>query len=88
MDKATAPKKPYTVRETTSGRTGVTKYVVVLNPGSRRVSNEAHLTRDGAQAAADQLNIGAMVRDHDVDPRPYAVRLAEAEAAYFAAAGA
>jgi hypothetical protein len=60
----------------------VTKYLVVRNPGGKRVSVHASVTREGAQASADDLNIGAMVKDHAEDPRPYAERRAEAEAAY------
>lgn len=73
---------PFAVRKTTSGYNGITKFLVVRNPGGRRVSVHAHLTRESAQAAADDLNIGAMVKDFDLDPRPYAVRRAEAEATY------
>lgn len=77
-----AAKHPYQVRKTTSGRTGVAKFIVVLNPGGRRVSVHPCLTAADAQAAADQLNIAAMVADFSVDPRPYSVRLAEAESLY------
>ena len=73
-------KHPFSVRKM-SGRGGV-KYVVVLNPGQRRVSVHAHVTKDTAWIDADQLNIGALVRDHAEDPRPYEIRLAEATAAY------
>lgn len=73
---------PYAVRQTKSGYNGIVKYIVVLNPGGRRVSVHAHHTRTSAQADADSLNIGEMVKPHAEDPRPYAVRRAEAEAAY------
>jgi hypothetical protein len=49
-------KHPYAVRETTSGYNGVTKYLVVRNPGGKRVSVHASVTREGAQASADDLN--------------------------------
>lgn len=73
---------PYAVRQTKSGYNGAVKYVVVKNPGGQRVSVHATPSRTSAQADADRLNIGAMVKDHAEDPRPYAERLAEAEAAY------
>lgn len=47
---------PYRVRQQTSGYTGVTSYIVVKNPGGRRVSVHAHVTRESAQIAADGLN--------------------------------
>ena len=78
---------PYAVRKQASGYSGATTYIVVRNPGGRRVSVHAHVTRESAQAAADELNIGAMVKDHADDPRPYAQRRAEAEAAYRAERG-
>lgn len=71
----------YRVRQTKSGYNGDVKYLVHLL-GRGRVSVHAHHTRDSAQAAADRLNVGAMVRDHHEDPRPYDVRLAEAQAVY------
>lgn len=76
-------KHPFVVRQVKSGYTGIVKYMVVKNPGGHRVSTELHLSRESAQAAADDLNVGAMVKDHADDPRPYAIRLAEAEAAYY-----
>jgi hypothetical protein len=63
------------------GRGGDT-YIVVRNPGGRRVTTHPHRTRDGAQAEADRLNVGSLVKDYDEDPRPYEVRLAEAEQIY------
>lgn len=80
-------KHPYAIRQTTSGYNGVTKFLVVKNPGGRRVSVHAHITRQSAQAEADDLNIGEMVKPHAEDPRPYAERRAEAEAAYRAEVG-
>ena len=74
-------KHPYQVRKQTSGRSWDT-FIVVRNPGGRRVSTWPHSTRESAQAAADDLNIGEMVKPHSEDPRPYEVRRAEAEAAY------
>ncbi len=81
---------PYRVRAQTSGYNGVPKYIVVkLRKGDRpsRVSVHPHVTREAAQAAADDLNICEMVRPHADDPRPYAVRRVEAEAEYRASAG-
>lgn len=68
----------YRVRKQ-SGRT--TTYVVVDGNGSR-VTTHPHKTAGCAQAEADRLNVGSMVKDFADDPRPYAVRLSEAEAAY------
>ena len=73
---------PYTVRQTKSGYTGEVKYLVVQNPGGRRVSVHAHQSRRSAQFAADDLNIGDLVKPHTEDPRPYAERRAEAEVLY------
>lgn len=70
----------FTVRTTTSGYNGITKYLVYN--GSKRVTVHAYGTRESAQANADELTIGAMVKDHAVDPRPYADRLAEARVAF------
>jgi hypothetical protein len=77
---------PFAVRKVVSGYTGWDSYIVVQNPGGRRVSVHAS-TRECAQADADQLNIGAMVKDYVDDPRPYDVRRAEAEKAYRAEVG-
>jgi hypothetical protein len=57
-------------------------YVVVRNPGGKRVSTHPHLTLGSAQAEADELNISSLIKDFDQDPRPYEVRRAEAAAAY------
>lgn len=79
---------PYRVRTQTSGYTGVPKYIVVrLHQGARpsRVSVHPFTTRESAQASADDLNIGAMVKPYADDPRPYAARRAEAEHHYRAA---
>jgi hypothetical protein len=73
---------PFVVRKVSSGYTGRESFIVVKNPGARRVSVHASVTRETAQVEADTLNIGAMVKNYDEDPRPYAERLAEAEAAY------
>lgn len=75
----------YIVRTTTSGYNGVTRYNV-FRVGGGRVSVHAHATRDAAQVHADELNIGAMVKDYDQDPRPYEERLAEARMAYYSTA--
>lgn len=71
---------PFMVRKMT-GRGGV-KWIVVRNPGGRRVSVHSTPIRSAAQAQADELNIGAMVRPAAEDDRPYEVRRAEAAAAY------
>ncbi len=71
----------FTVRQTTSGYNGVTKYLVYN--GSKRVSVHAYITRESAQAQADDLNIGALVKPYDEDPRPYPVRLAEAREEFY-----
>jgi hypothetical protein len=70
----------FTVRTTTSGHNGMTKYPVYNGP--RRVSVHAYGTREGAQANADELNIGAMIKDHAEDPRPYQEKLADARAEF------
>lgn len=78
----TKTRHPYVVRTQASGYGGFPKFIVVRNPGGRRVSVHPHITRESAQSAADELNIAAMVKDYDEDPRPYAERLAEARQAY------
>lgn len=70
----------FNVRKTASGYTGIAKFLVFN--GSKRVTVHAFGTKEAAQASADDLNINAMVKDFDEDPRPYSVRLAEATAAY------
>lgn len=75
---------PYAVRKQSSGRTFSETYIVIHRPSKGRVTTWAHGTRESAQAEADQLNIGEMVKDYDEDQRPYDVRRAEAEAAYHA----
>lgn len=70
----------FKVRETRSGRTAGTKYLVFN--GAERVSVHAHAYRVSAQREADELNIAAMVKDHAEDPRPYAERLSEAREAF------
>lgn len=74
----------YRVRQMQSGYTGEVKYNVVRLDGGR-VNVHAYPSRRSAQVAADDLNIGDMVADFADDPRPYAARRAEAEAAYRAA---
>jgi hypothetical protein len=73
---------PFTVRAQSSGYTRSETFIVVRNPGGRRVTVNPHYAREHAQADADALNIAAMVKDEADDPRPYRVRYAEAEAAY------
>lgn len=73
----------YQVRKVTSGWNGRESFIVV-KLGGGRVSVHADGTRESAQAAADDLNILDMVRDHAEDPRPFTERLAEARATYHA----
>lgn len=77
---------PFQVRKQASGRTASEKFVVVKRGGGR-VSTWPHAVREHAQAEADELNIGAMVKSFDEDQRPYDVRRAEAEALYRAEVG-
>ena len=79
---ANRTKKRFTVRKTVSGRTGVARWIVVMNPGGSRVSVDSYPLRESAQIHADDLNISEMVKPHDEDPRPYATRHAEASALY------
>jgi hypothetical protein len=81
MEDIMAGYKPrFTVRKQSSGYTlSETYYVWKLGAG--RVSVHAG-TRECAQSDADDLNIGDLVKPHAEDPRPYAVRRAEAGAAY------
>lgn len=74
--------RPYKVRQQTSGYNGATSYIVVKNPGGNRVSVHAHCTRESAQVSADELNILDMVAPFAADPRPFDVRVAEAEVKY------
>lgn len=78
-------KKVFTVRKQKSGWNGDEKFIVVNKKTGGRVSTWAHLTRESAQIAADELNIQEMVADYATDPRPYEVRLEEARKAYFQA---
>lgn len=73
---------PYTVRKMTSGRDGSVSYYVYSLKSHGRVSVHASTIRQSAQIEADKLNIGAMVKNYEDDPRPYDVRYAEAEIAY------
>jgi hypothetical protein len=72
----------YTVRKRTSGYDGGVSFIVWDTERKSRVSVVPNLTRQQAQASADDLNIGDMVRPHAEDPRPYAERRAEAERIY------
>lgn len=74
----------YTVRKQSSGRTFSETFYVYDTVRKGRVSVHAVRARETAQHEADALNIGDMVKDYADDPRPYAERLAEAEAAYYA----
>lgn len=71
-------KRRYTVRKQSSGYTSSTTYYVYDLVKKGRVTVHAHQTPEGAWADADTSEIGAMVADYDQDPRPYAVRRAEA----------
>jgi hypothetical protein len=72
----------YTVRKQSSGYAYSVGYVVWDTLRRGRVSVHASLTRESAQHEADNLNIGALVRDYADDPRPYETRRAEAEVTY------
>jgi hypothetical protein len=76
-------KPRFTVRKQSSGRTFSETYYVYDLVGKGRVSVHALQSRVSAQASADELNIAYLVKDHAEDPRPYAIRHAEA-AAYYA----
>lgn len=76
--------RTYRVRKITSGYTGRESYVVVRR-GAGRVSVESYPTRQGAEAHADELNIGLIVPLYEDDPRPYAERRADAERDYMEA---
>jgi hypothetical protein len=73
---------PFIVRGQSSGYGVFEKYIVVKRDGGR-VTTWPHSTREAAQAEADELNIGAMVKDFADDPRPYRTRLDEAERQYW-----
>jgi hypothetical protein len=75
--------KVFSVRKQVSGWTGDEKFIVVVKKTGSRVTVHAHLVREHAQAHADQLNIGEMVKPYAEDPRPYDVRLEEARCTYF-----
>lgn len=79
----TKARRRYTVRKQSSGWTFSETFYVYDLVKKGRVSVHAG-TRQSAQVDADALEIGAMVTPAAEDPRPYAVRLAEA-AARFAA---
>jgi hypothetical protein len=49
-----------------------------------RVSVHTQLHRHAAQTDADDLEIAAMVRNYEDDPRPYAERRTEARARFLA----
>jgi hypothetical protein len=80
-------KPRYTVRKQTSGWSGTVRYYVWDRVKKSRVTVHADLHRDVAQMHADSLNVMDMVKPHAEDPRPYEVRLAEAEAAFRASQG-
>lgn len=71
-------KRRYTVRKQSSGYTRSDTFYVYDLVQKGRVTVHAHQSPTSAQIDADRLEIGAMVRDYEDDPRPYAERLAEA----------
>lgn len=73
-------KRRFTVRKQTSGWSGTVKFYVYDLLKKGRVTVHAYLTREGAQESADSLEVSNRVRPHAEDPRPYEVRLAEAQA--------
>lgn len=75
-------KHPFAVRQQTSGYTGASVFIVVRNPGGRRVSVHPYVTRSAAQQDADLCNITELVKPYDTDPRPLKDRYADAEATY------
>lgn len=75
-------KPRYTVRQQSSGRTASVTFYVFDTKRQGRVTVHPHRSREAAQADADSLNVTDMVKPHEEDPRPYAVRHAEAEARY------
>ncbi len=80
----TTRKHRFTTRKQVNGYNGDVKYYVFDLQSKSRVSVRAVIGRDAAQMDADSLNIMEMVKPHAEDPRPFEVRLAEAEAAYHA----
>lgn len=84
---ALAQRPRYTVRKQSSGYAASVTFYVYDTARKGRVSVHAARTSESAQHDADSLNVGALILDADVDPRPYATRRAEAEAAYKAARG-
>ena len=77
-------RRRYTVRKQSSGYTSSETFYVYDLVKKGRVTVHAHQHASGAQADADDLEVSAMVRDHAEDPRPYAVRLAEARVRFAA----
>ena len=77
-------KPAYTVRKMSSGRTFSIRWNVICRTGGR-VNVHAHPTRESAQHNADELIVSALVLPHELDPRDYEVRHAEARAAWHAA---
>lgn len=78
----------YQVRKQTSGYSNSESYYVWDKVNKSRVTVHAHCTRAAAQLDANSHNVRDMIRPHAEDPRPYAERLAEAEAAFYAASKA
>jgi hypothetical protein len=71
-------RRRYTVRKQSSGYSFSETWYAYDLIKQGRVTVNAHSVRESAQADADRLEILGMVADHDRDPRPFDVRLAEA----------
>lgn len=75
-------RRRFTVRKQSSGYSHSVTFYVYDTTRRGRVSVHA-MSREQAQASADDLNISDMVAPAADDPRPYEARRAEAEAAYY-----
>ena len=75
-------KPPYRVRKQSAGSRGTFDAYIVVKLGGGRATTWPHVNRADAQAEADRLNVGDMVRDYAEDPRPYDVRRADAQRDY------
>lgn len=72
----------FTVRKQSSGYAASVTFYVYDTVSKGRVSVHAG-SREQAQAQADDLNIGDLVKPHSEDSRPYAVRRGEAATEYY-----
>lgn len=69
------PRRPYGVRKQSSGYASSVKWIVVLNPGSRRVSVHGTVSREAALAEAEAMNDEHEQHlDHLADPAWVAAR--------------